>query len=164
MKRSLTAASLIFVIALLVPLIAHHVKAQDAAGAPVPSPNDIIDQFMTQVGQNQIDNAVSVMDGLKIDADLKQSARNDLIRVQSDQGRYHGYEIADTERFTNRFQTIDVLAYYDQQPALFRFHFYRPDTQNNGKWDILGFQVHTDLPEIVTMIKDATSDTAGRRR
>ena len=164
MKRSITAAFLILGIGLLIPAIAHRVKAQDAAGAPVGSPNEIIDQFMNQVGQNQIDNAVSVMDGLKIDAELKQSARNDLIRVRNDQGQYHGYEIADVQRFTGRFQTVDVLAYYDQQPALFRFHFYRPDALNNGKWDILGFQAHTDLPEIVTMIKDATEQTAGRRR
>jgi hypothetical protein len=161
MKRRIAAVSLILIIGLVISVVTHRVKAQDGGAAAAPS--DVIDQFMTQVGQNQLDNAVSIMDGLKVDADLKQSARNDLIRLRNDQGQYHGYDIADTQRFSSRFQTIDVLAYYDQQPALLRFHFYRPDTQNNGKWDILGFQVHTDLPEIVTMIKDATNGTVGRR-
>jgi hypothetical protein len=162
-KQSLTAAVLILGICLLVPAITHRVKAQDAAAAAVATPNDIIDQFMTQVGQNNIDNAVSVMDGLKVDADLKQSARDTLIRVRTDQGQYHGYDIAAVQSFTGRFETFDVLAYYDQQPVLFRFHFYRPDTQNNGKWDILGFQVHTDLAEVVAELKDVMNEKITRR-
>ena len=41
-------------------------------------------------------------------------------------GAYHGYDIAETVSFTPRFQVLDVLAYYDRQPVLFRYEFYRP--------------------------------------
>jgi hypothetical protein len=163
MKRSLTAAFLILAIGLLIPTGTPRAKAQDAAATAVATPNDIIDQFMTQVGQNEIDNAVALMDGLKNEAELRESARAGLLRLRTDQGQYHGYEIAAVQKFTSRFQTVDVLAYYDQQPALLRFHFYRPDVQNNGKWAILGFQVDTDMQEVVTILKDAALVDVGRK-
>ena len=164
MKRSLTAAFLIIAIGLLIPAVTHRARAQDAAAPAVPPPNEIIDQIMTQVAQNQIDDAVALMDGLKNQAELKESARSALLRLRTDQGQYHGYELAATQKFTSRFETVDVLAYYDQQPVLMRFHFYRPDLQNNGKWAILGFQVSTDLPEVLTILKEAAVENVGAKR
>jgi hypothetical protein len=160
MKRRLPILCGVLIATGLIPLLALHVRAQDAAA--VPTPNELIDQMMSQIGQGRIDDAVGMMDGLKNQADLKSAARSRLINLRDDQGQYHGYDIAAVQRFTSQLQTDDVLAYYDDQPVLIRLHFYRPIA--NGKWAILGFQVSTSIQEINDVLKDTPVDYVGRKR
>jgi hypothetical protein len=164
MKRRLSLLCVVLLtIAFLIPQVTRRVRAQDAAPAPVPTPNDVIDQIMGQIGQGRIDDAVGMMDGLKNQADLKSAARSRLITLRDDQGQYHGYDIAAVQRFTPQLQTDDVLAYYDDQPVLIRFHFYRP-ILTGGKWAILGFQVSTSIEEMKDILKDTPVDYVGRRK
>jgi hypothetical protein len=164
MKRSIPIALLLIVglTGFLVPVLTHHAKAQDAPPA-VLSPTEIIDQIMSRIGQGRIDDAVGMMEGLKNQGDLQQAARNRLITLRDDQGQYHGYDVAAVQRYTPQLQTVDVLAYYDNQPVLFRFHFYRPVVANGGKWAILGFQVSTAVQEMADILKDTPVDYVGNR-
>jgi len=65
---------------------------------------------------------------------------------------------------SGQFQTLDVLAYYDQQPVLFRFHFYRPQKQDAVKWMVLGLHVITGLQEITELLKDTPVDYVGHSK
>ena len=117
--------------------------------------------MMNLIGQNKVDDATNMMDGLKNEPDARNAARDKLIHLRDEQGTYRGYDIAATQRFTPQFQTVDVMAYYDQQPVLLRFHFYRP--QNNGTWNVLGFQITTVTQEIVDILRDTPVDYVARK-
>jgi hypothetical protein len=141
-------------------------KAQDAATAPpvpVATPSELVDQIMGLIGQGKIDDSIALMEGLKNQPDLREAARNRLVRLREDEGNYHGYDIAAVQRFTSQFQTLDVLAYYDDQPVLMRLHFYRPQKDDSVKWMVLEFQVHTGLAEITDELKDTPIDYVGRK-
>jgi hypothetical protein len=137
-------------------------RAQEAPAAAVVNPSDVIDQIMGLIGQGKIDEAVGMMEGLKAQPNLREAARDSLIHLHDEQGPYRGYDIAAIQRFTGQFETADVLAYYDEQPVLLRFHFYRPQKQNDIKWMVLGFQVSTALPEITEVLKDTPVNYVGR--
>jgi hypothetical protein len=160
MKNRVSIICLILVAAVVIPLVGRHVRGQDAAA--VPMPNEVIDQIMGQIGQGRIDDAVGMMDGLRNQADLKAAARSRLINLRDDQGQYHGYDIAAVQRFTPQLQSDDVLAYYDDQPVLIRFHFYRPVAA--GRWAILGFQVSTSIQEIKEILRDTPVEYVGRKK
>jgi len=137
-------------------------RAQDSAPVvAVATPTEVVDQIMTQIGQNQIDDAVSLMEGLKDQPELRQAARESLVHVRETEGTYRGYDVASIQRFSPRFQTMKVLAYYDDQPVLLRIHFYRPQKQDGVKWLVLSFHVITELPEMTEMLKDTPIDYAG---
>ncbi len=163
MKRAISAALVILMIGLMSPSLTHRAKAQDAGDAPPATPQQIIDQIMGQIGQGRIDDAIGNMEGLRNQIELRQAARVRLIGLSNEQGQYAGYDIAAVQKFTSRFQTINVMAYYNEQPVLFRFAFYRPQVANNGKWLILGFQVNTAVAEIVDVLKDTPVDYVGSR-
>ncbi len=164
MKQKLYFALMVIVTVLVVQLIPHHVHAQDAGAPPVvQAPSEVIDQIMSRIGQGQIDNAVGMMEGLKNQGELQQAARNKLIGLRDDQGQYKGYDVAAVQRFTPQLQIVDVLAYYENQPVLFRFHFYRPVASSSGKWAILGFQVSTSVQDISEVLKDTPIDYVGNR-
>jgi hypothetical protein len=140
-------------------------KGQDAPPPqPVATPTEVVDQIMGLIGLGRIDDGIALMEGLNSQPDLRNIARDRLIHLRDEQGVYRGYEVAAEQRFTNQFQTLDVLAYYEQQPVLFRFHFYRPLTQPGTKWMVLGFQVTTALQEITEQLKDTPVDYVGRSK
>jgi hypothetical protein len=140
-------------------------KAQDAPPPPpVATPTEVVDQIMVLIGQGRIDDGVALMEGLKAQSDMRQAARSRLIALRNDQGTYRGYDIAAVQRFSGQFQTVDVLAYYDEQPVLFGFHFYRPQVQDNVKWMVLGLQVTTSVQEITDVLKDTPVDYVAHKK
>ncbi len=158
-KKSRFALVSVAVVALTTAMT-FRVTAQ--APPPAGTPTDMLGHIMEMIGQGRIDEAVSLMDGLKSNADLKQDVTAQLVHLRDEQSPYHGYEIAATQRFTGEFQRIDVVANYDQQPVLLRFSFYRP-LGNEGKWTVLYCHVHTNILEILDLLKDSPVDYfAGR--
>jgi hypothetical protein len=130
-------------------------KAQEAP-AGGSSPSDVIDQMMMQISQNRIDNATALMGNLRSTPDLRSAARDQLDHLHDDQGTYHGYEIVAIQKISNQFQTFNVMAYYDQQPVLLRFHFYRP--QAAASWNVIGFQAVTSIADMTEVLKDTPID------
>jgi hypothetical protein len=139
-------------------------KAQDTPAPAVAAPTEVVDQIMGLIGQGRIDDGVAMMEGLKNQVDQRQAARDRLIHLRDEEGTYRGYDVAAIQRFTNQFEIMDVLAYYGDQPVLFRFHFYRPQTSNSVKWMVLGFQVTTSTQEITEVLKDTPVDYVGRAK
>jgi hypothetical protein len=133
-------------------------QAQDSPQAVISNPTDLVDQIMALIGQSRVDEAIALMDGLKNQPELREAARSRLLHLREDQGVYRSYEVAAVQKFTGQFQTTDVLAYYDEQPVLLRFHLYRPQKQDNVKWIVLGFQTTTALEEITEVLKDTPID------
>jgi hypothetical protein len=150
-------------------LAGHAMRISKAQDAPAPAtavaaPTEVVDQIMGLIGQGRIDDGVAMMEGLKNQPDLRQAARDRLIHLRDEEGAYRGYDVAAIQRFTNQFEIMDVLAYYDDQPVLFRFHFYRPQTTENAKWMVLGFQATTSTQEITDVLKDTPVDYVGRAK
>ena len=165
--RSLSylCVALIGIVAAAVVFYSRTINAQEAPPAPVvatvvPEPSAVIEQMMGLIGQNRIDDAIGMMEGLKDQAEARNTARDELIHLRDQTGVYRGYDIAAIQRFTPQFQTVDVMAYYDLQPVLLRFHFYRP--QLTGPWNVLGFQETTVMREIVEILRDTPVDYVAR--
>jgi len=156
MRRFSAIAGLVFLaLATLLLVELKPTKAQDATPA-VSSPSDLIDQMMAQISQNRIDDATALMGSLKSAPDIRNAARDQLDHLHDDQGNYHGYEIVAVQKISNQFQTYNAMAYYDQQPVLMRFHFYR--TQGNSNWNVIGFQAVTNIADITEVLKDTPID------
>jgi hypothetical protein len=140
-------------------------KAQDAPPPPaVLTPTQVVDQIMTLIGQGRIDDAVSMMEGLKTQSDMRQAARTHLIALRNDEGAYRGYDIAATQRFSGQFEIVNVLAYYDDQPVLVRLHFYRPQLRDDIKWMVLDLEVMTSLHEMTEVLKDTPIDYVAHKK
>ena len=145
----------------VVYLVVHRIpvsRADDGLSVLAASPSEAIDQIMVQIGAGKIDDAISMMDGLNTQPTLRDAARDRLLRLRDEQGKYRGYDIAAVQRFTPQFQTFDIMAYYDLQPVLLHFHFYRAQMDGSSKWAILGFQETASLQELVDILKDKPMD------
>jgi hypothetical protein len=159
-----TACLLLAVGLILATFALRPTKAQDVPPQQLAAPTEVIDQVMNLIAQGRIDDGVALMEGVRSDPDLRQATRSRLSRLHAELGDYHGYDIASTQRFTNQFEVVDVMANYEQQPVLLRFTFYRPQNQDGVKWVVLGFQINTALPEIADILKDTPVEYVVRRR
>ena len=157
--------SLLGVCAMILGLMTvRRTAAQDAPPAIPGGAAGVVDKIMGLVGNGQIDQAVPLMDVLKNQPDLREDARTKLLRLRDGQlGTYRGYDIATTIRFSPRLQTLDVLAYYDQQPVLLRFEFYHPQASDAVPWSVLDFRVDTDVAAAIEVLReDAPGIGVGR--
>ncbi len=138
--------------------------AQDtpAAAAGSDSPATIVDRSMGPVGAGQADDAVAAMAFMPQQQDQKDAARRDVFAVRdATLGGYHGYDVAQTVVFTPRFQVLDVVGYYDKQPVLFRYEFYRPT--DGGPWTVLTLKVdQTEAGMTEILREDAPGIGVGR--
>ena len=141
----------------------HRSAAQETpAGGGGDSPSAIVERAMASIGAGRADDALTAMAFPAQQQDQKDAARRDILAVRDAQlGGYHGYDVGQTVRFTPRFQALDVVAYYDRQPVLFRYEFYRP--QDGGAWSVLGLKVdQTEAGMIEALREDAPGVAAGR--
>jgi len=62
-------------------------------------------------------------------------------------GKYYGYELITSQKFSESFVLYSYLVKYDRQPLRFTFKFYKP----NDRWVLYGFQYDdtfsTDIEE-----------------
>lgn len=62
-------------------------------------------------------------------------------------GKYYGYELITSQKFSESFVLYSYLVKYDRQPLRFTFKFYKP----NDTWVLYGFQYDdtfsTDIEE-----------------
>ena len=163
-RPSLSIAVGLLIFGLL--LSTHHpaaTQADDGLTLPLATPEETVAPIMAQIGAGKIDEAVAMMDGLNAQPNLKEAARDRLLHLRDEQGKYRSYDIAAVQKFTSQFQTLDVMAYYDLQPVLLRFHFYRSQLDPSVKWTILGFQETSSLQEIVDILKDTPIDYSAHK-
>lgn len=128
------------------------------------SAESAVEKVMDHLGHGDIEEAVRLMDRPTGGADLRADARAKLIALRDAQvGAYHGYDVAQTVRFTARVQVLDVMAYYDQQPVLVRFQLYHPAVEESAGWSVLAFEVQPDLTVALQVLReDAPNVAAGR--
>ena len=147
--------------AILVAVTVRRSAAQD--GAPAAGPARAVDKIMAFIGNNQIDDAVGQMDGVKDNADQKAAVRGALLNVRDvpHLGAYHTYDVAAVVRYSPHLQTLDVLACYDLQPILYRFQYYQPS--DNVAWQVLDLRVDANLTTATeTLRDDAANVSLGR--
>ncbi len=70
--------------------------------------------------KDDIDNIANKLDGFTIDYI----------------GKYYGYELITSQKFSESFVLYSYLVKYDRQPLRFTFKFYKP----NDTWVLYGFQ------------------------
>lgn len=56
-------------------------------------------------------------------------------------GKYYGYEIITTKKFSESFELHSYLVKYDRQPIRFIFKFYKP----NDKWVLYSYALDDNL-------------------
>src|SRR5438132_4433175 len=78
-----------------------------------------IDRVMGQIVAGRIDEALGAIEFLKQQPDTRAALRDHLVQLANQQQHLYGYDIAAVQRFSERLQTVSVLAYYEQQPILF---------------------------------------------
>jgi hypothetical protein len=142
-------------------------KAQHALAAPAapvgPSNGapQAVDRVMSQIVVGRIDEALGAIDFLKQQPDVRTELRNRLTQLADQQQRLYGYDIAAVQRFSDRLETLSVLAYYDQQPILFKFELYRPQGHTDQPWLVQSMSIYIDVME---QLKDTPVDYLGGRR
>lgn len=134
--------------------------AQPAPAAP-PGWMGLVDRIMGQIGGGKIDEAMATIDFMKDQPDARAVLRDHLIRINNAQQQpFYGYDVAAVQRFTDRLQTVSVLAYYGEQPFIFRFEFYHPQQRAEQPWLIQSLSLH---PNVTEELKDVPVDYFGHR-
>jgi hypothetical protein len=77
--------------------------------------------------KDDIDNVANKLDGFTVDY----------------VGKYYGYELITTKKFSESFELYSYLVKYDRQPIRFTFKFYKP----NDKWVLYAFQFDDSFSE-----------------
>jgi hypothetical protein len=152
------------IVALLaVAIVAGAAVTVHSAGQTTAQPGwtGVVDRLMSQIGTGKIDDALATIDFLKDQPDARAALRERLIEItNAQQQRYYGYDVAAVQRFTDRLQTVSVLAYYGEQPLIFRFEFYRPQQREDQPWVIQSLSLH---PNVTEELKDVPVDYFGHR-
>ena len=120
------------------------------ASAQVPRPADVIrtelrprvEELLTLYSQGKFDDMLQRMPVAPAQTrDEFDSLRHDLVAVSTIAGRYLGFDIVTSQTLSDRYYEIYVMAYFEKEPVLFEFGFYRPaDT-----WQVQRFKFRTDL-------------------
>ena len=63
--------------------------------------------------------------------------------TESYMGKYYGYEIITSKKFSESFELYSYLVKYDRQPIRFIFKFYKP----NDKWVLYAFAFNDSLDD-----------------
>ncbi|MGL3000481.1 hypothetical protein [Flavobacterium sp. RSSB_23] len=63
--------------------------------------------------------------------------------TESYMGKYNGYEIITTKKFSESFMLYSYLVKYDRQPIRFIFKFYKP----SDKWVLYSFSLDDNLDD-----------------
>ena len=145
-----------------IPLLTHSApSANAAAGALQPPGIGTIDRVMNHIVAGRIDDALSAIDFLKDQPDTRAALRDRLVRISNtEQQHCYGYDVAAVQHFSDRLQIVAVLAYYDQQPYLFRFELYHPQAKADEPWLIQELSIH---PNVTEELKDTPVDYPGGR-
>ncbi len=136
-------------------------RAQDGGGAGPTPPAKVIDNIVTVLVNGKVDDAVSLMAGLKDYPDERDAARNTLLTLQGEQGQPLGHDLVAVQKYSGRMEADDVLVYFEKVPVLMRFTMYEP--RANADWQVLALAV---LPagKIGETLHDAPVDYVGQHK
>jgi len=111
------------------------------------SPEDMISDFFTTY-EKDAGKAVKNLyatnkwtDRIKDDIDKIIGTVNGF--TESYMGKYYGYEIITTKKFSKSFELYSYLIKYDRQPIRFIFKFYKP----NDKWVLYSYALDDTLDD-----------------
>jgi hypothetical protein len=146
----------------MVGVLSHTVRSADMNGASAQPPaTGTIDRVMAHIVAGRIDDALAAIDFLKEQPDTRAVLRDRLTRITNTQQQHcYGYDVAAVQRFSDRLQSVAVLAYYDQQPYLFRFELYHPQGKADEPWLIQELSIH---PNVTEELKDTPVEYWGGR-
>jgi hypothetical protein len=101
-----------------------------------------VEELLSLYGQGKIDDLLQRMPVAPADnRDEFDSLRRELIGLTGVAGRYLGFDIVALETLSDRYHEVYALAYFEKEPILFEFGFYRP----GEAWQVQRFKVKTDL-------------------
>ena len=101
-----------------------------------------VEELLSLYSQGKIDDLLQRMPVAPAESrDDFENLRRDLIGLTGVAGRYLGFDIVASETLSDRYHEVYVLAYFEKEPILFEFGFYRP----GAAWQVQRFKVETDL-------------------
>jgi hypothetical protein len=101
-----------------------------------------VEELLALYSQGKIDDLLQRMPVPPADTrDEFENLRRELIGLTGIAGRYLGFDIVASETLSDRYHEVYVLAYFEKEPILFEFGFYRPA----DAWQVQRFKVKTDL-------------------
>jgi len=101
-----------------------------------------VEELLSLYSQGKIDDLLQRMPVAPAESrDDFENLRRDLIGLTGVAGRYLGFDIVASETLSDRYHEVYVLAYFEKEPILFEFGFYRPA----DAWQVQRFKVKTDL-------------------
>ncbi len=101
-----------------------------------------VEELLALYGQGKIDDMLQRMPvGTGETRDDFDNLRRELIGLTSIAGRYQGFDIVTSTTLSDRYHEIYVLAYFEKEPILFEFGFYRLA----DAWQVQRFKVRPDL-------------------
>ncbi|HKK12463.1 MAG TPA: hypothetical protein VJ945_06500 [Flavobacteriaceae bacterium] len=111
------------------------------------SPQDLIDIFFTTYSKD----AGKAVKDLYATNKWTERIKDDIDKVvgtvngftESYMGKYYGYEIITTKKFSESFVLYSYLVKYDRQPIRFIFKFYKP----NDKWVLYSYALDDNLDD-----------------
>jgi hypothetical protein len=101
-----------------------------------------VQELLTLYGQGKIDDMLQRMPVAPAETrDDFDNLRRELIGLTSIAGRYEGFDIVTSLALSGRYYELYVLAYFEKEPILFEFGFYKPA----DAWQVQCFKVRPDL-------------------
>jgi len=109
-----------------------------------------VEELLTLYSQGKIDDMLQRMPIAPAQTrDEFDNLRRELIALTGIAGRYLGFDIITSQALTERYHEVYVLAYFEKEPILFEFGFYKP----GEVWQVQRFKVEPDLgPFLETML------------
>ncbi|MFD1163472.1 hypothetical protein [Hwangdonia seohaensis] len=111
------------------------------------SPQDLIDTFFNTY-EKDAGKAVKDLYATNIWTERVKDNIDKVIGTvngftESYMGKYYGYEIITTKKFSESFVLYSYLVKYDRQPIRFIFKFYKP----NKKWVLFSYALDDNLDD-----------------
>ena len=111
------------------------------------SPQDMINDFFATYEKN----AGKAVKELYATNKWTERIKDDIDKIigtvngftESYMGKYYGYEIITTKKFSESFELYSYLVKYDRQPIRFIFKFYKP----NDKWVLYAYSLDDSLDD-----------------
>ena len=109
---------------------------------------EIIDIFFDLIARNEAEAAVEMIFsdmGSWVPRDSILQVRQQLLSLNQYLGHFIGYEYLGDVKLSGRYVIDNYFCYYDRQPILYEFTFYRPD----AKWRVQNINFQSEFESLI---------------
>lgn len=149
-----TGIRLLAIAALILPIIAVGLAAQDSGGKAEPY-NETIEKFFSLISAGDYGGAIDYIytgnPWFSVKSDDIQQLRSQFVGLGALVGVYISHELLVEEKMGGRLVYLNYFVAMERQPMSFRFMFYKPQ----DTWLIQSFEYSDDIDEWLREIAKA---------